>query len=83
MLEPRRSYTGICPNPPWRPVADAFVSQSCATPASCRKDVKFRQFQVSFQRFQYCVFSTLRCLPHDFDQWKYIRHVRLLEELGS
>ncbi len=47
MLEPRRSYTAICPNPPWRPVADAFVSQSCVTPASCRTDIKFRQVQVS------------------------------------
>ena len=29
------------------------------------------------------VFFHVSCLPHDSDQWKYIRHVRLLEELGS
>ena len=66
MLKPRRSYTAICPNPPWRPVADAFVSRSCVTPASCRKNIKFRHVQVWFQFFHYCVFLNFKLLASWF-----------------
>ena len=61
-------------------------------PSFCRAALRQRpagktsssdKFKSGFNSFSNVFFSTLLCLPHDSDQWKYIRHVGLLEELGS